>query len=107
MKNFLIITLTILCVSAHGQQYVYEPSDKFPYGKPNPNAPKEIRDWEELIGMCSCKSVARIDQTTWADTIMMDWKEQMLARRRCALGEGPPVLLLQVASFGNDMMCDH
>lgn len=54
-------------------QYEYEPSDQNPYGLVNPNAPKETSDFASLIGFCQCKSISRIDQNTWADTVMMNW----------------------------------
>ena len=55
-------------------QMDYEPNDKFPYGRPNPKAPKELMDFDPLIGTCNCKSVTRVDQTTWADTVDMVWR---------------------------------
>ena len=54
-------------------QYAYEPSEKNPYGLLNPKAPRELADYAPLIGTCSCKSVARISQTEWADTVDMKW----------------------------------
>ena len=64
----------LLCVSTYGQDYKYAATAKNPFGLPNPNAPKEITDYKEMIGMCDCKSVARIDQNTWADTVNMIWE---------------------------------
>lgn len=54
-------------------QYDYVPSTTNPYGKLNPDAPAQTADYAPLIGTCKCKSVARIDQSNWADTVMMDW----------------------------------
>ena len=54
-------------------QYDYEPSSQNPFGKLNPEAPKQTADFAPLIGTCVCKSVARVDQNTWADTVMMNW----------------------------------
>ena len=65
----------ILFIIAHSlqAQYQYEPSVENPFGKLNPEAPEQTADFAPLIGTCTCKSVSRIDQNTWADTVMMDW----------------------------------
>ena len=31
-------------------QYEYDASDKFPFGKANPKAPEQIKDYEAMIG---------------------------------------------------------
>ena len=76
MKNFsLFIFLFAFLGSVQSQSaFLYEPSPDHPYGLPNPDAPKEIIDWAPLIGECECKSLARIDQNTWADTTTMTWR---------------------------------
>jgi len=46
------------------KNYEYEPSEKHPFGLPNPDAPPQIKDYAPLIGECDCKSTARNpDQT--------------------------------------------
>lgn len=69
----LITLMGLLCSLALLGQYDYEPSAEAPFGKPNPEGPKELLDWQPLIGTCDCQSVARISQTEWADTISMVW----------------------------------
>ncbi len=54
-------------------QYSYEVSAENPFGKLNPEAPPQTGDFAELIGTCECKSVTRIDQNNWADTVSMSW----------------------------------
>lgn len=54
-------------------QYAYEVSENYPFGRLNPDAPEQLGDFADLIGQCECKSVNRIDQTTWADTVSMLW----------------------------------
>ncbi len=54
-------------------QYDYVASEKNPFGKLNPAAPQEVADYADLIGQCECKSVLRLDQSTWADTLTMLW----------------------------------
>ncbi len=55
-------------------QHEYEPSKAFPFGKPNPNAPKEILDFEKLIGLCDCISETRNPDQTWAKPNKMTWE---------------------------------
>ena len=69
------ICLFLLTTVAYGQNgYEFEPNAVNPYGKLNPAAPPEVAQYEALIGECNCRSVARIDQNTWADTVNMTWK---------------------------------
>jgi len=46
-------------------QYEYDTSDKFPFGKANPKAPEQIKDYEAMIGECDCKSSTRNQDGTW------------------------------------------
>ncbi|WP_420575695.1 hypothetical protein [Ekhidna sp.] len=72
MKTITYLLFSLFTIHALAQ-YDYEPSSKNPFGSPNPNGPEELNDWKLLIGQCTCKSVSRIDQNTWADTVMMTW----------------------------------
>ncbi len=72
--KFLIFFKLLLITTFLFAQYEYEASKEYPYGRVNPEAPKETADFAPLIGTCECKSVARIDQNTWADTVMMNWR---------------------------------
>lgn len=72
MKN-LTLLITFFATSCLFAQYEYEVSELNPYGSLNPDAPKQTGDYAPLIGTCRCKSVARINQNTWADTVMMNW----------------------------------
>jgi len=56
------------------ETYKYEPSFENPYGLPNPNMPEELLDFSQLIGVCDCQSIKRINQNTWGDTVSMTWK---------------------------------
>lgn len=74
MKKIFAVTLCIATFgSLSAQTYSYAPSKKFPFGQLNPNAPTELGEYADLIGKCQCKSVARIDQNTWADSVDMTW----------------------------------
>ena len=69
--TIFLVSCFVACIGL--AQYAYEPSDKFPFGQLNPEAPKQTADFEPLIGTCTCKSITRLDQNTWADTVIMDW----------------------------------
>ena len=55
-------------------KYAYEPSAENPFGLPNPDAPRQIKDFEQLIGECECESIARKQDQTWGDTLTMIWR---------------------------------
>ncbi|MEP1032738.1 hypothetical protein [Ekhidna sp.] len=71
--KILTLLFSILATVNLFAQYEYEPSNSNPFGKINPDAPKQTADYAPLIGTCKCKSVARVNQNTWADTVMMEW----------------------------------
>jgi hypothetical protein len=56
----------------------YEPGltklqKEFRFGKPDPKAPAQIRDYDELIGMSDCVSRLRALDGTWGDPQKMIW----------------------------------
>lgn len=65
----LLFSVSLLAQSA----YEYEANKDYPFGRPNPEAPQEIKDWQPLIGTCECSSVARNPDQTWADPVEMEW----------------------------------
>ena len=52
----------------------YEPNADYPHGRLNPKAPKEVADWDALIGTCDCDSDIRNPDGSWAETTKMVWK---------------------------------
>jgi len=76
MRHLLlfIFFLSQFYLNAQIQSYSYEASEEHPYGIPNPEAPPEITDYEDLIGECDCKSLKRLADGTWADTVNMVWR---------------------------------
>lgn len=54
-------------------QYDFEPSTEFPFGKPNPEAPQQIMDFQPMIGKCNCKSETRNQDGSWIEPIDMTW----------------------------------
>lgn len=72
MKKLLLLA----CMSPAillAQEFSYGPTEENPFGSLNPNAPTQTADYAELIGSSRCRSVARVDQNTWADTVDMVW----------------------------------
>ena len=69
---FIISSLSFLTVS--GQEYLNEPSEKFPFGKVHPDLPSQASDWDPLIGVSDCKSLQRNNDGTWKDTTSMVWE---------------------------------
>ena len=52
----------------------FEPSADHPFGKMNPNAPKELADFAPMIGICDCISENRNPDGTWQEPLKMVWK---------------------------------
>lgn len=77
MKCFkLLFCAIILLVSFSAQGQVsdtYEANSQYAYGRPNPKAPKQIKDYAPLIGICDCTSQNRNPDQTWADPVPMTW----------------------------------
>ncbi len=65
---FLFTSFTVFA------QYEYDVSEKFPFGKANPEAPEQIKDYEAMIGECNCKSLTRNQDGTWSEGEDMIWR---------------------------------
>lgn len=75
MRSIYLLLLAIALGSqVHAQSFEYDANTQFPYGRPNPEAPEQIKDWDELVGTCACKSLTRTSQTEWTDTVAMVWR---------------------------------
>ncbi|WP_298548171.1 nuclear transport factor 2 family protein [uncultured Aquimarina sp.] len=72
--RLIVISLLILVPILLTAQSEYEPSDAYPFGRPNPEAPKEIKDFDPLIGICDCNSQTRNPDQTWAKPNKMTWE---------------------------------
>ena len=72
-----MLCMVLFSFTVFAQDYLnsfpYEVSEANPFGLLNPQAPEQVADFDPLIGRCECKSVNRIDQNTWADTVNMYW----------------------------------
>lgn len=69
-----ISTLLLLSCFTAVAQYNYEPSADFPFGKLNPEAAEQVKDFEPLIGECDCKSTSRKADGNWNDPESMLWR---------------------------------
>ena len=65
---FLLLSISVF------SQNEYESSKDFPFGQANPEAPEQIKDYQQLIGECNCKSTSRNPDQTWAEPIDMIWR---------------------------------
>ena len=76
LRNILSCVLLLLSFSIIAQNgpQDYEPSKDFPYGRANPEAPDQLKDFAPLIGTCNCKSETRNKDKSWAKPIDMIWK---------------------------------
>ena len=55
--------------------FKYEPSETYPFGRPNPDAPEQIKDYQDIIGLSDCKSLKRDSQGEWLkDSVDVIWR---------------------------------
>ena len=73
-RYFLFINLVLLCVLSAFGQYEYDVSKDYPFGRANPEAPEQVKDFEPMIGECDCISVLRKQDGTWAEEEEMLWR---------------------------------
>jgi len=73
-KTILLSSLLLLATVFTFSQTENEPSEAFPFGKANIEAPEQIKDYQALIGACNCKSTNRNPDQTWAEPVDMVWR---------------------------------
>ncbi len=74
-RIFIFISLLPYLTFAQSEKtFQFESNKEYPYGRLNPMAPTATGDFQDLIGLCNCKSVSRNPDQTWADTLQMTWK---------------------------------
>jgi len=71
MKTLLFTTTLLAMTFAVSAQYDYEASGNHPFGRPNPSAPQEIKEYEPIIGQSSCTSKTRNPDGSWQDVVDM------------------------------------
>ncbi|QNM86151.1 hypothetical protein H9W90_03265 [Polaribacter pectinis] len=60
-------------LSQEKENFTFETSKENPFGKYNPEAPKQLLDYKDLIGECNCISESRNPDGTWAKPTKMIW----------------------------------
>jgi len=73
-KSNLLFLLFLLASVTVFSQYTYEPSKEFPFGRYNPEAPQQLKDFQDLIGESKCKSTSRKSDQSWAEPVNMIWR---------------------------------
>jgi len=73
MKSLLTISLALITTITFAQ-YQYDASAENPYGKANPEAPEQIKDYQAMIGSCNCKSTTRKQDGNWNEPEDIIWK---------------------------------
>ncbi|WP_299115133.1 hypothetical protein [uncultured Winogradskyella sp.] len=73
MKKIISLFALVVSTSFVFAQYENEASKEFPYGKPHPESPEQIKDFQPLIGKSKCKSTSRKQDGSWNETIEMNW----------------------------------
>jgi hypothetical protein len=74
MRSLFLLFFSLLFTSAAFAQFEYEPSDDYPFGRLNPEAPEEVGDFDPLIGESRCESVTRASDQTWNQPHEMIWR---------------------------------
>lgn len=78
MKHLFLFLLLAAVSNNIYAQYEYAPSKEHPFGKLNPEAPKETGDYAPLIGTSNCQSESRNPDGSWNSAIDMTWTFQYI-----------------------------
>lgn len=73
-KLIFLIVLLSSSVTTGQSNFAFEASTEHAFGLPDTAYALQMLDWSPMIGECECKSLSRIDQNTWADTVEMIWR---------------------------------
>ena len=72
MIRYLLLLIPGLLI---GQSSIdYSATSEYPFGRLNPEAPKETADYAPLIGLCDCTSTRRNADQNWGKPQKMTWK---------------------------------
>lgn len=74
MKYILFLIAITISTQFFAQEYANDASEAYPFGRPHPDAPKELLDYEFLIGECACESTTRNPDQSWADLEEIIWR---------------------------------
>lgn len=71
----LVLLINLVWAQTSLSSFSYEASEKFPFGRLNPEAAPQTADYAKLIGLNDCKSVTRKADQTWnTDTVDVIWR---------------------------------
>ena len=70
----LILGISFLSAQDIESEFNFVGSELNPFGKYNPEAPDQVKDFEPMVGVCDCQSIRRNPDGTWQDTLSMVWK---------------------------------
>ena len=73
-QTSILLTLFVFIFQFVVAQMENESSQEMPFGQIHPEAPKELGDFSDLIGICDCQSVQRNPQGEWGDTVKTVWQ---------------------------------
>ena len=67
--------LCMTAISAFSQKIdnQYEPSETFPFGRPNHVLKEQSMAFDLVIGSCDCRSLTRNTDQSWGDTTNLRW----------------------------------
>ncbi len=74
MKKAICFVVLLNLVQFAFAQYDYEPTQEYPFGRYNPEAPEQVKDFEALIGECKCSSVSRNQDQSWKEPEKIIWR---------------------------------
>lgn len=74
MKPIIFFFILVISTQFVVAQYEYEPNKNYPFGRYNPEAPKELQDFQPMIGECKCTSIARNKDQSWGQPQDMIWR---------------------------------
>jgi len=71
--TFILVIIFVSSIGFSQNTYDYAPSKKYPFGRPHPDAPQQIKDYAPMIGTTKCQSFSKNPDGTWAEPVDMLW----------------------------------
>lgn len=73
LKQFTVLVSLMFTVFNSFAQFDHKSTLENPFGKANPEAPREIQDYAPMIGCSNCISISRKPGGEWEDPVKMTW----------------------------------
>jgi len=94
--SFLIIIFFLITLSASSQNdskfpeswFTNEPSTENPYGRSNASEVSQLNDYDQLIGVCSCRSTRLQQDGSWSKPVLLKWKWKYIMNGNGVQDEG-------------------